>query len=72
MQGYKTLLFALAVAIIGVLQAINWSSILPPVYAGYALTAIAIIVSLLRLFTPAPTPPLHLGISERESLSNGW
>jgi hypothetical protein len=54
MKGFRTLAFLLAVAIVGVLQAANWATIIPPDQAGLALTIVGVVSAALRLFTSAP------------------
>jgi hypothetical protein len=54
MKGYRTLLFSLAVAIVGVLQTFDWASVVPPEQAGIALTAVGIAGAVLRFLTSTP------------------
>ncbi len=54
MKGYRTLLFSLAVAIVGVLQSFDWASVVPPEHAGIALTIVGVAGAVLRFFTSTP------------------
>lgn len=54
MKGYRTLLFSLAVAIVGVLQSFDWASVVPPEQAGIALTVIGVAGAILRFLTTTP------------------
>jgi hypothetical protein len=51
MKGYRTLLFSLAVAVVGVLQSFDWATVVPPDQAGIALTVIGIAGAVLRFLT---------------------
>jgi hypothetical protein len=51
MKGYRTLLFSLAVAIIGVLQSFDWATVVAPEQAGIALTVIGVAGAVLRFLT---------------------
>jgi hypothetical protein len=54
MKGYRTLLFSLAVAVVGVLQSFDWASIIAPEQAGVALTVVGVIGAALRFLTSTP------------------
>jgi hypothetical protein len=54
MKGCRTLLFSLAVAIVGVLQTFGWASVVPPEQAGIALTAVGIAGAVLRFLSSTP------------------
>lgn len=54
MKGYRTLLFSLAVAVVGVLQSFDWASVVPPEQAGIALTVIGVAGAILRFLTTTP------------------
>ena len=54
MKGFRTLAFSLAVAIVGVLQAADWATIIPPDQTGLALTIVGIASAVLRFFTSTP------------------
>ncbi len=54
MKGFRTLAFSLAVAIVGVLQAADWATIIPPDQAGLALTIVGVVSAALRFFTSTP------------------
>ena len=53
LKGYKTLAFALAIAIGGVLQTFNWATIIPQdqTWSGLAMLAIGAVVAALRYVT---------------------
>ena len=55
LKGWRTLLFALLVATIGVLEATDWGSIVPDGPArGWLLLVIALITAWLRAITTTP------------------
>jgi hypothetical protein len=54
MKGYRTLLFSLAVAVVGVLQSFDWTAVISPEHAGVALTAVGVASAVLRFFTSTP------------------
>ena len=54
MKGYRTLLFSLAVAVVGVLQSFDWATVVPPEQAGFALTIIGVAGAILRFLTSTP------------------
>jgi hypothetical protein len=54
MKGYRTLLFSLAVAIVGVLQSFDWARVIPPEQAGVALTVVGVAGAILRFLTSTP------------------
>ena len=51
LQGWKTLIFSAAVALIGVLSAADWVQLLGSQKAGYVVTAIGIVSAVLRFVT---------------------
>ena len=51
LQGWKTLIFSVAVALIGVLSAAYWVQLLGSTKAGYVVTAIGIVSAVLRFVT---------------------
>lgn len=51
MQGWKTFAFAALLMILGVLEKLDWVSVLSPQNAGFVLTGIGAAVAVLRLFT---------------------
>jgi hypothetical protein len=53
-QGWKTLIFSAAVALVGVAEAADWVSLLGSETAGYVVTAIGIISAALRFLTNSP------------------
>jgi hypothetical protein len=54
MKGFRSLLFSLAVAVVGVLQAADWATIVPADKAGLALTIVGVVSAVLRFFTSTP------------------
>jgi hypothetical protein len=54
MKGYRTLLFSLGVAIVGVLQSFDWASVIPAEQAGVALTVVGVVGAALRFLTSTP------------------
>ena len=54
MKGYRTLLFSLAVAAVGVLQSFDWAAVVPPEQAGLALTIVGVAGAVLRFLTSTP------------------
>jgi hypothetical protein len=54
MKGYRTLLFSLAVAVVGVLQSFDWATVVPADQAGVALTVIGVAGAILRFLTSTP------------------
>jgi hypothetical protein len=54
MKGYRTLVFSLAVALVGVLQTFDWATVIPPDKAGLALTVVGVVSTVLRFLTTTP------------------
>jgi hypothetical protein len=54
MKGYRTLLFSLAVAAIGVFQTFDWATVVSEEQAGIMLTAIGVASAVLRFLTSTP------------------
>ena len=55
LKGWRTMLFALLVATLGVLEATDWASIVPDgTNKGYWLLAISLAIAWLRLVTTTP------------------
>jgi len=56
MKGWRTLALALSVAVIGVLQAFDWASIIPQdkTWTGIAMMAIGGAIAALRAVTNTP------------------
>ncbi len=56
MKGYKTLVFAIALAIGGVLQIFDWASIVPQnqAWSGAAMLGVGAAVAALRYVTTSP------------------
>jgi hypothetical protein len=54
MKGYRTLIFSLGVAVVGVLQTFDWATVVPPGKTGVALTAVGVAAAVLRFLTSTP------------------
>ena len=56
MKGWRTLGFALLVAVGGVVQTFNWASVIPQdkTWSGLAMVAVAAVVAALRVITTTP------------------
>ncbi len=54
LKGWKTILFNLVIAAVGVLQAADWVDLLGSERAGLAVTAIGIVGTVLRFLTDTP------------------
>ena len=54
MQGYKTIIFALALSVFGALETFDFTSFLSADNAGIVTTVIGAIVAVLRYVTKAP------------------
>ena len=59
LKGWKTILFNLVVAAVGVLQAVDWIDVLGSERAGLVVTAIGLVGTVLRFLTD--TPALQAG-----------
>ncbi len=55
LRGWRTLLFSLLLATLGVMEATDWASIVPDgPHKGYWLLAIALSIAWLRAITTTP------------------
>ena len=55
LKGWRTMLFALLVATVGVLEATNWADLVPDGPAkGYWLLVISMVIAWLRAITTTP------------------
>ena len=56
MQGWKTLAFALAVAVAGVAQTFDWATVVPQdkTWSGIAMIAVGGAIAALRAMTSTP------------------
>jgi hypothetical protein len=54
MKGYRTLIFSLGLAVVGVLQTFDWASVVPAGKTGIALTVVGVASAVLRFFTTTP------------------
>lgn len=53
-QGWKTLIFSAAIAVFGVLETFDWTTVFSEDKAGIAITIIGIISAGLRFVTKSP------------------
>lgn len=53
MTGYRTLIVAALVAIVGALQGLDWASFLPsdPTTVGWIITGLGVVMGVLRFLT---------------------
>ena len=54
MKGFKTIITAVAVAVLGLLDQLNVADFVPDKYDGLALAAVGLIMAALRLVTTTP------------------
>lgn len=54
MRGWRTMLFAILLAVGGVLEAADWASIVPKEHVGSVVLVIAVVMAVLRLVTTGP------------------
>ena len=54
LKGWKTLIFSMLTAMVGVLQLTNWADLLGSSKAGVAMTVVGIIGAILRFQTDSP------------------
>lgn len=54
MKGYKTLIWSLLLAVVGVLQAFDWTTVVPASAQGWVLIAIGAVTAALRYVTTTP------------------
>lgn len=54
LQGWRTILFGSALAVVGVLQTANWVDILPSAYIGPVTAGIGFLAIWLRSVTSTP------------------
>ncbi len=55
MQGWKTLLFAIILAIVGALEAFDWAQVVPEGWEGIVLAVVGVVVGYLRQVTTTPS-----------------
>lgn len=53
-KGWKTLAASLAIAIMGVLQATDWATIVPEDRVGPVMVGIGVLMAVLRVVTDGP------------------
>ena len=53
-KGWKTLAASLAIAVVGVLQATDWTTIVPPDKVGPVMVGIGVLMAMLRVVTSGP------------------
>lgn len=56
MTGYKTLIVAAAVAVVGALQGLDIAALIPndPQTAGWIVTGLGVVMGILRFMTSTP------------------
>jgi len=54
MKGWKTILLAIAVAVIGALDAFNWADIIPDNLEPFIIPIIGVLFGYLRTITNTP------------------
>ncbi len=54
LKGWKTMLVSLLIAVIGVLQATDWATIVRPDEVGPVMLGVGILVAVLRVVTTTP------------------
>ena len=54
LKGYRTLIFAIALSFFGVLEYIDWVSLLPEEYKTIGLIIIPMVFAVLRTITTTP------------------
>lgn len=54
MHGYKTIIFAVLLAVLGGIQTADLAVLVPERYVGLAMLAISAVVAALRLVTDSP------------------
>ena len=54
MKGWKTLIFGAALAVFGVMESFDWTSVVSEGTAGYIVTGIGVAVMVLRALTTTP------------------
>ena len=53
-KGWKTLAASLIVAVAGVLQSTDWTTIVPPDSVGPVMVGIGVLMAVLRVLTDGP------------------
>jgi hypothetical protein len=53
-KGWKTLLAAIAIAVVGVLQTTDWTTIVPEDRVGPVMVGIGVLMAVLRALTDGP------------------
>lgn len=53
-KGWKTLAASLAIAVMGVLQATDWATIVPEDRVGPVMVGIGVLMAVLRVVTDGP------------------
>ena len=53
-KGWKTLVASLAIAVVGVLQATDWTTVVPPDKVGPVRVGIGVLMAVLRVVTSGP------------------
>jgi hypothetical protein len=53
-KGWRTLLVSLAIAVVGVLQSTDWSTLVPEDRVGPVMVVIGVAMAVLRILTDGP------------------
>lgn len=53
-RGWRTLAASAAIAVVGVLQATDWHTLIPPDRVGPVMVGIGVVMALLRMVTDGP------------------
>ena len=53
-RGWRTLAASVAIAVVGVLQSSDWSTLIPPDRVGPVMVGIGVVMALLRMVTDGP------------------
>ena len=54
LKGWKTVIFNVITALVGVAEATDWTGLIGDPAAGYALIAVAMVNTILRFVTTTP------------------
>ncbi|HZP20100.1 MAG TPA: hypothetical protein VFB16_07795 [Bauldia sp.] len=54
LKGWRTLLLALGLSTVGVLQSADWATIVPPQSVGPVMLGVGVAVGVLRALTTTP------------------
>jgi hypothetical protein len=54
LKGWRTIIVSILIAVVGVLQATDWATIVRPEHVGPTMLAISVLVAVLRAVTDTP------------------